>query len=126
MYNLSDEQKLIQSGIENLSKKFPEKYWTEKDQKHEYPSEFIEELAKEGYMGTRISREYGGLGLGITESSIIVEALARIGGLDAAGAVHAVWFNSEIVERFGSEEMKVEFLPKIAKGRASFSNTCYN
>lgn len=113
---LTDEQKLLRENIENLASKFPDRYWTEKDSKHEYPEEFIRELAKGGYMGARINQSHGGLGLGVLESSIIVEALARQGGLDAAGSAHAVWFNSEIIEKFGSEEMKKTFLPKIASG----------
>jgi acyl-CoA dehydrogenase len=71
-------------------------------------------LTEVGYLAALIPAEYGGLGLGITEASIILEEVNRSGGSSAA--CHAQMYIMGALVRHGSEEQKARWLPPIARG----------
>jgi acyl-CoA dehydrogenase len=86
----NDDRQIIRRAIRDLLARFPPEYWRVKDERREYPTEFVDELMRAGWMGVNIPAEYGGGGYGITEASIVLEELsASNGGLSAAGAAHA-------------------------------------
>ena len=93
---------------------FPDGYWRELDARREYPEVFIEALTRGGYLGALIPEEYGGLGLSLAETSIVLEEINRSGG--NAQPAHAQIYVMGIMLRHGSEEQKREYLPKIATG----------
>ena len=93
---------------------FPDAYWRELDAKREYPEAFIEAMTREGYLGAFIPKEYGGMGLTLTETTIILEEINRSGG--NAQPAHAQVYVMGTLLRHGSEEQKREYLPKIASG----------
>jgi hypothetical protein len=108
---------LIRKTTRDLARKFSLDYWKDKDTKHEYPWEFVRAFAEGGWLGAMIPEEYGGLGLGVTESAIFLHEVAASGaGTAGASALHFYIFPPGPVIRHGSEEMKREFLPKVAAG----------
>ncbi len=115
-----DEHQMIRKAVRELLARFPPEYWRVKDERREYPTEFVNELMRAGWMGVNIPAEYGGAGYGITEASIVLEELsASNGGLSAAGAAHASFFNVTILTKYGNSECK-QYLPKIARGELRF------
>lgn len=116
-FELSEDQQLIQSSVAELCKKFDDHYWMEKDQAHEFPTEFYEAIATGGWLGISIPEEYGGHGLGITEASLLAEEVSRSGGgMNAATAIHMAIFGMQPVIVHGSEELKQRSLPRVASG----------
>lgn len=116
-FELTEDQQLIRKSVAALSARFDDHYWMEKDQAHEFPTEFYEAIAAGGWLGMTIPEEYGGHGLGITEATIMAEEVARSGGgMNAASAIHMSIFGMQPVVVFGSDEMKAETLPRIANG----------
>jgi len=108
---------LIRKTTRELSRRFDLEYWREKDKKSEYPWEFVKAFADGGWLGAMIPEEYGGLGLGLTESAVMLHEVAASGaGTAGASAIHFYIFPPGPILRHGSEEMKREFLPKIAAG----------
>jgi acyl-CoA dehydrogenase len=71
-------------------------------------------MTESGYLGALIPKEYGGLGLTLTETTIILEEINRSGG--NAQPAHAQVYVMGTVLKHGSEEQKREYLPKIASG----------
>ena len=63
-----------------------------------------------------IPHEYGGLGLGLglTEASVVMEEINRSGG--NSGACHGQMYNIGTLLRHGFEAQKELYLPKIATG----------
>ena len=117
----TEEQQTLRRAIHEFANKYPIQYWRRMDENREYPLEFVNDLMKSGWLGVNIPTEYGGAGLGVTESSIVLEEIAQSGGgLNAAGSAHASYFNVTIVVKSGSEEIKKKYLPSIAKGDLSF------
>ncbi len=67
-----------------------------------------------GYLAALIPEQYGGIGVGVTEASIILEEIHRSGG--NAAACHAQMYIMGTLLRHGSEQQKQEYLPEIAAG----------
>jgi acyl-CoA dehydrogenase len=104
----------LRKMVAELCQRFPDAYWRELDRERGYPEEFVRQMTHAGYLGALIPEEYGGLGLGVTEASIILEVVNRSGG--NAGTCHAQMYTMGTLLRHGSEEQKRQYLPKIADG----------
>lgn len=125
-FALTEEQQLIRTEVGNLARKFDWSYWRELDSTGEYPHAFFNEMAAAGWVGAAIPAEYGGGGLGIIEASLILlEICASGAGTSGASPVHFSMFPPQPVIKYGSEEMKRQYLPKIASGemKMAFSVT---
>ncbi|MGW5752287.1 acyl-CoA dehydrogenase family protein [Nocardia rhamnosiphila] len=116
-FELSEDQRLIRDSVAELTRKFDDQYWMEKDREHEFPTEFYRAIADGGWLGLCIPEEYGGHGLGITEASILAEQVSRSGGgMNAATSIHMSIFGMQPVIVHGSEELKQRTLPRVARG----------
>ena len=109
-----DQYEGLRQGVREVCADFPDAYWRELDARREYPEAFIEAMTKSGYLGALIPKDYGGLGLTLTETTIILEEINRSGG--NAQPAHAQVYVMGTVLKHGSEEQKREYLPKIASG----------
>ncbi|MFJ2191811.1 acyl-CoA dehydrogenase family protein [Kitasatospora sp. NPDC087861] len=79
--------------------------------------ELSREIARRGWIGVTIPREFGGMGLGHLAKTVIVEELARVSG--AMGAVaQASQLGVAKVIHFGSNAQRRYWLPKFASGAA--------
>lgn len=104
----------IRTAVRQLCAQYGEDYWLELDRTRGYPTEFVDELTRSGFLTVLIPEAYGGAGLGVYEASIIMEEVCRSGA--HAGACHAQMYVMGSVLRHGSEAQKQQYLPKIAAG----------
>jgi acyl-CoA dehydrogenase len=114
-FRLSEEQEMIRRHVREVCEQYPDEYWRELDRERRYPEEFVSALTEARWLGALIPEEYGGLGLGVIEASIILEEINRSGA--NGGACHAQMYTMGTLLRHGSEEQKREYLPKIASGK---------
>ncbi len=122
-FALTEDQELIRRSVAELVSKFDDHYWMEKDQAHEFPTEFYDTIADGGWLALTFPPEYGGHGLGITEATILLEEVAKSGGgMNAASAIHLSIFGMQPVVVHGSEELKARTLPPVATGD---SHVCF-
>jgi acyl-CoA dehydrogenase len=116
-FQITDEQQLIKDSVSRLCTDFPDEYWSQKDSDHEFPWDFYNAMAEAGWIGIAIPEAYGGSGQGITEASLVLEAVAASGAaMNGATPLHLSIFGMEPVIKFGSEEMKQKYLPRVASG----------
>lgn len=101
-----------------ISARFDPEYWRDKDESGTYPSEFIAEIGKQGFFGLPVPEAYGGMGLGLTELSVAMEALCRGGGGGgpALGYLFGLLGNLSVLHH-GNEEQKRRYLPDMATGK---------
>jgi alkylation response protein AidB-like acyl-CoA dehydrogenase len=72
-------------------------------------------IARQGWIGVTIPREYGGTGAGHLAKTIVIEELARVSG--AMGAmVQASQLGAAKILHYGTEQQKQRWLPPIAAG----------
>ncbi|MCP9955717.1 acyl-CoA dehydrogenase family protein [Actinomadura madurae] len=100
--------------IDTICADFPDAYWREVDAARRYPEEFVSALTKTGCLGALVPEEYGGLGLGLGDASVLLEGINANGG--NAGPVHAQLYTMGSLLRHGSAEQKERYLPHIASG----------
>jgi alkylation response protein AidB-like acyl-CoA dehydrogenase len=92
------------------------------DHEDTFPEPIVEQMKELGLFGVTIPEEYGGMGLDLTTYAMIVEELSR-GWISISGVVNTHFIGSYLLMKFGTEEQKQYFLPKMATGeiRAAFS-----
>lgn len=100
--------------IDRICTDYPDSYWQEVDAARRYPEEFVGALTGTGCLGALVPEEFGGLGLGLGDASVILEGINANGG--NAGPVHAQLYTMGSLLRHGSEEQKRRYLPSIASG----------
>ena len=92
------------------------------DHEDKFPEPIVEQMKELGLFGVTIPEEYGGMGLDLTTYAMIVEELSR-GWISISGVVNTHFIGSYLLMKFGTDEQKDYFLPKMATGeiRAAFS-----
>jgi acyl-CoA dehydrogenase len=116
-FRLTAAQQAIRDGVAALAARFDDAYWLAKDREGGFPHEFHRAVADAGYLGICIPEEYGGSGLGITEATLMMEAIAASGaGMSGATAVHLNIFGLHPVVVHGTPEQKARMLPPITRG----------
>jgi len=115
MFDLSEEQRLIQKSIHQFAKKelAPQAaYW---DTSEEFPWESVRKMAEVGLTGLRLPAVYGGSGADLITCGVAFEEVARF---DHNCAI--ILCGSNITGRillYASEKLKSTLIPEIAKGR---------
>ena len=110
----TEEQKAIYKDVrqfvEDNYEKAEEYFWNTK-----FPWPLVKKVAEKGYFGAGVPKEFGGLELGATGSCIVASQLGR---LYAVGHVFTVSMLAglEQILRFGTEDQKQAWLPKVARG----------
>ena len=108
------EYAAIREGVARVCAGFPGPYWRDLDSRRAYPIDFVNALIREGYLAAMIPEEYGGSGLNLSASAVILEEIHR-SGCNAA-ACHAQMYTMGTVLRHGNAEQKQQYLPGIADG----------
>ncbi len=116
MFELNEEQKIIQKSIRDFSKKelAPKaSYW---DSHEEFPWELMQKMSEMGLTGLRLPTCYGGVDADLITMGIALEEVARY---DHNCAI--ILCGSNITGRVllhGSETLRRNYLPDIVKGKS--------
>ena len=85
------------------------------DQEQYIPEFVIQRLFDLGVLGMTISKEYGGLGMGITSYNRVLETIGKYCGSTAVMVSAHQSIGCKAVMLFGTDEQKQRWLPKLAK-----------
>ena len=125
-FDLSEDQLAVRAAIEKVCAPFDDGYWLDRDRSGDFPHDFHQAMARDGWLGICMPEEHGGAGLGVTEAAIMMQAIAESGGgQSAASAVHMNIFGLNPVVVFGTPEQKARMLPPLIRGeeKACFAVT---
>ena len=84
------------------------------DQEQYIPERVIQRLFSMGVLGMTISKEYGGLGMGITSYNRVLETIGKYCGSTAVMVSAHQSIGCKAVMLFGTDEQKQRWLPKLA------------
>ncbi|MGO2861357.1 MAG: acyl-CoA dehydrogenase family protein [Brevibacterium sp.] len=112
--NTTDVRNDLRGLVNQICADFPDEYWRQMDEEKAYPETFVDTLTTTGCLGALVPEEYGGLGLGLGDASVILETINRNGG--NAGPVHVQLYTMGALLRHGSDEQRAQYLPGIASG----------
>ncbi len=118
----TDEQKAITDMVRQFADEQILPHAEHYDNEDEFPEQIVEQMKELGLFGVTIPEEYGGMGLDLTTYAMIVEELSR-GWISISGIVNTHFIGSYLLMKFGSEEQRQSYLPRMATGdlRAAFS-----
>lgn len=117
-FAFSADQQQIRDSILKLCEPFDDEYWLKKDKAGGFPQDFYDAIAGAGWLGITMPESVGGAGLGITEASIMMNAIAETGaGMSGASAVHLNIFGLQPIVVFGTDEQKKRMLPPVLEGK---------
>jgi acyl-CoA dehydrogenase len=114
MLTESEDIAEIRRAVQALCAEFPGEYWREKDRDRAYPDEFVDALTKAGFLAALIPEEFGGSGLKLDAAAVIMEEI-QAAGCNGASA-HAQMYIMNTLLKYGSDEQKRSYLPRIADG----------
>jgi len=113
---LTDEHKLIRDTVRAYVKKEISPIIEEYAQKAEFPKQIIKGLGELGCFGPFVPQKYGGAGLDYISYGIMMQELERgDSGVRSTASVQGSLVMFPIY-KFGSEEQKMKYLPKLASG----------
>ena len=111
----SDEQRALRAAVADLGNRYGYAYFTKQARSGGRLTELWLEASKLGFIGVNLPEQYGGGGAGLYELAIVLEELAAAGcGLLMMVVSPAIC--GTIIARFGTDEQKQHWLPKIASG----------
>ncbi len=116
-FELTDEQRLVQESAREFARRVLAPKAAERDRTEAFPEEELRELGRLGLLGVNVPEEYGGAQAGVVAYSVAMTEIARA---DASVAVAMSVTNmvGEIICRFGTDEQKRAFVPRLASGEA--------
>ena len=89
----------------------------EVDETETFPRETVEKMAKYGFLGIPVPKEYGGQGCDPLTYAMCVEELAKVCGTTAVIVSAHTSLCIDPILTFGTEEQKQKYVPDLASGR---------
>src|ERR1700735_4911858 len=120
--DMTDEQRAICEMVRQFADEQIIPNAAHYDHEDEFPEPIVEQMRERGLFVVTIPEEYDGMGLDLSTYAMIVEELSR-GWISISGIVNTHFIGSYLLMKFGSEEQKQRYLPRMATGeiRAAFS-----
>ena len=112
----TDEERLLRSTIREFAEAELAPLADRWDANEEFPWESLEALKHMELMGMTLSPELGGAGMSYTELAIVAEEIARVCMTTSTTHLTHVSLSEASIDRFGTEEQRRRFLPKMATG----------
>ena len=112
----SENQKLISQTIADFSKREILPNFMQWDESQYFPVDLLKKLGELGMLGVLVPNKYGGSGFGYNEYVTVISELAKVcGSIALSVAAHNSLCVGHIL-KFGSEEQKMKWLPKLSTG----------
>ena len=106
MFQLTDEQLELQAAARKLARDVIADRAADVDKTEEYPWHNVEELAKAGFTGMTIPKEWGGKGYSFLHAVLVVEEMAKVCGVTARIVVECNMGAVSAIMKYGSDEQK--------------------
>jgi alkylation response protein AidB-like acyl-CoA dehydrogenase len=115
-FQLTEEHLAVRDAARDFAQNVLKPGVIERDEKQQFATEEIKQLAELGFMGMMVDPKYGGSGM---DTMSYVLAMEEISKVDASVSVCMSVNNSLVawgIEKFGTEEQKQKYLVPLAKG----------
>lgn len=122
---LPEEYEDLRQGVAKFADEEVAPVSAELDAKHEFPYDLVAKMGEMGLFGLPFDEEYGGMGGDYFALCLAIEELGRVNQSLAITLEAGVSLGAMPIYRFGTEEQKKEWLPKLtdASGLAAFGLT---
>jgi alkylation response protein AidB-like acyl-CoA dehydrogenase len=113
----TEEQAILRRTVREFAESEIRPHVMAWDEAQQFPMDLLPRLASLGLLGITFDERYGGAGMTAVDYCICIEEIARVcPAIALSVAAHNGLCTSHIA-RFGSEELKDRFLPRLVQGQ---------
>jgi alkylation response protein AidB-like acyl-CoA dehydrogenase len=81
-----------------------------------FPWENMKKLATLGVLGMSVPEEYGGLGLSILDTALILEEIAKVDYVTAMAVLGEAGVQTRVIARYAPDSIRERILPRVVSG----------
>ncbi len=115
-FRLSEEHEALRDTVREFAQDVVAPVIGDYYERHAFPYEIVRQMGKMGLFGLPFPEEYGGMGGDYFALCIALEELARVDSSVAITLEAAISLGAMPIYRFGTDEQKREWLPKLTSG----------
>lgn len=119
LVDTADHHRDLRDAVSKLVGRFGRKFFQEEVAKDGSADELYQELAKAGFLSVHIPEQWGGGGGGLADLNIVIEETAAQGCPLLSLVIASIC--APIIAKFGTDELKKEWLPGLAAGQRKMS-----
>ncbi len=116
-FSLSKKHELARGLFSEFAQTEVKPLAQEVDETEKFPKETVEKMAKAGFLGIPVPKEYGGQGCDILTYAMCVEELAKVCGTTSVIVSAHTSLCCDPILTYGTEEQKKKYLPDLASGK---------
>ena len=116
-FTLSKEHEMARTLFKEFAEKEVKPLAQEIDEEHRFPRETVDKLAKYGFLGIPVSKEYGGQGCDILTYAMCVEELSKVCGTTGVIVSAHTSLCVDPIVTYGTPEQKAKYLPDLCSGK---------
>ena len=116
-FTLSKEHEMARGLFKEFAENEAKPLAQEIDETERFPRETVDKMAKYGFLGIPVPKEYGGQGCDILTYAMCVEELSKVCGTTGVIVSAHTSLCVDPILTYGTEEQKQKYLPDLASGR---------
>ena len=115
-FTLSKEHEMARTLFKEFAEKEAKPLAQEIDENHRFPRETVDKMAKLGFLGIPVPKEYGGQGCDPLTYTMCVEELSKVCGTTGVIVSAHTSLCCDPIQTYGTDEQKQKYLIPLAKG----------
>ena len=115
-FTLSKEHEMARTLFKEFAEKEAKPLAQEIDENHRFPRETVDKMAKLGFLGIPVPKEYGGQGCDPLTYVMCVEELSKVCGTTGVIVSAHTSLCCDPIQTYGTDEQKQKYLIPLAKG----------
>ena len=116
-FTLSKKHEMARTLFKEFAEKEVKPLAQDVDENEQFPEETVAKMAKSGFLGIPIPKEYGGQGCDPLTYIMCVEELSKVCGTTGVIVSAHTSLCMDPILTFGTEEQKKKYLPDLASGK---------
>ena len=116
-FTLSKKHEMAQTLFKEFAEKEVKPLAQEIDEEHRFPRETVEKMAKAGFLGIPVPKEFGGQGCDPLTYVMCVEELSKVCGTTGVIVSAHTSLCMDPIQTFGTPAQKEKYLPDLASGK---------
>ena len=115
-FSLSKEHEMARQLFKDFAEKEVKPLAQEIDEAHRFPRETVDKLAKYGFLGIPVAKEFGGQGCDVLTYAMCVEEMSKVCGTTGVIVSAHTSLCVDPIMTFGTPEQKEKYGTPLAKG----------
>jgi len=116
-FTLSKKHEMAQGLFREFAETEVKPLAQEIDEEHRFPRETVEKMAKAGFLGIPVPKEFGGQGCDPLTYAMCVEELSKVCGTTGVIVSAHTSLCVDPIQTYGTPDQKAKYLPDLASGK---------